>query len=149
MFSAAEVTRHKTVITLTRPNRVDITTIQLLSRNIQGIQLPEFDYLVLDEFHHAAARTYRDMLQNTSPKFLLGLTATPFRGDRQDIYELCGGTVLTSFELRAGVDTGILSPYHYFGCFDDIDHTGIKHNGVRSMPATWSVRSLFPSAIEP
>lgn len=86
---------------------------------------------MIDEFHHAAAQSYRKMLARTRPTFLLGLTATPFRGDRQDILELCQGNVLSNFELRDGIDSGILSPYHYFGCFDDIDYSAISRNGAR------------------
>jgi superfamily II DNA or RNA helicase len=130
-FSVELVTRHTTFNSLSRPNRVNIATIQMVSRNSGRIRLSEFDYIVVDEFHHAAAHSYRDVLRKSSPNFLLGLTATPFRGDRQDIYKLCNQNVLSSFELRAGIDSGILSPYHYFGCSDDIDYTKIKHNGLR------------------
>ncbi len=131
VFSTQEVTRHTSLRSLSRPNRVNIATIQLVSKNTGRLALHDYDYLVVDEFHHAAAKSYRSTIQTSRPKFLLGLTATPFRGDRQDIHELCGGNVLASFELRAGIDAGILSPYHYFGCFDDINYSGIKRNGHR------------------
>ncbi|MGO9338257.1 MAG: DEAD/DEAH box helicase family protein [Terracidiphilus sp.] len=130
-FSIESVTRHAKFSGLCHPNRVNIATIQLVSRNRDKLRLSEFDYVVVDEFHHAAARSYRDVLRESNPDFILGLTATPFRGDRQDIYTLCNQNVLSSFELRAGIDSGILSPYHYFGCSDDIDYTRIKHNGQR------------------
>ena len=129
VFSKAGVTRHTNAVTLSSPSRVNIVTIQLLHRNRERVDLSGYDYVVVDEFHHAAAASYRRALEASEPAFLLGLTATPFRGDRQNILELCGENVLSSFELRAGINTGILSPYHYFGCFDDIDYTNIKHNG--------------------
>jgi superfamily II DNA or RNA helicase len=129
VFSATQVTRHSKASSLSNPNIVNIATIQLLHRNKGSLRLSEYDYIVVDEFHHAAARSYRNVLEASRPDFLLGLTATPFRGDRQNIYDLCGQNVLASFELRTGIDTGILSPYHYFGCFDDVDYTKIKHNG--------------------
>lgn len=128
-FSVESVSRHSTFRSLSHPNRVNIATIQLVSRHKSRLRISEFDYVVVDEFHHAAARSYREVLRESKPKFLLGMTATPFRGDRQDIYDLCNQNVLCSFELRAGIDSGILSPYHYFGCSDDIDYTKIKHNG--------------------
>ncbi|HME58275.1 MAG TPA: DEAD/DEAH box helicase family protein [Terracidiphilus sp.] len=130
-FSVESVKRHATVNSLSHPNIINIATIQLVSRNRDRLRLAEFDYIVVDEFHHVAAQSYREVLRKSSPGFLLGLTATPFRGDRQDIYELCNQNVLSSFELRAGIDAGILSPYHYFGCFDDIDYTQIRRNGQR------------------
>jgi len=144
VFSTNEVTRHTMLKTLSNPNRVNIATIQLVSKNINKFVSNVYDYIVVDEFHHAAARTYRETIQTCRPKFLLGLTATPFRGDRQDIHELCGNNVLASFELRAGIDAGILSPYHYFGCFDDIDYTKIKHNGQR-----YDIRDLERALVIP
>lgn len=131
VFNRSEVTRHSIGSTLSAPNRVNVTTIQLLRRNLANIRPGIFDYLVVDEFHHAAAKSYRQLIGQAQPSFLLGLTATPFRGDRQDILELCGRNILVNFELRTGIESGILSPYHYFGCFDDIDYSNIRHNGIR------------------
>lgn len=129
VFGKEEVQRHDKWVTLSTPNRANLATIQLLSRHISRVVLDKYDYIVVDEFHHAAAPSYRKLLQSAAPKFLLGLTATPFRGDRQDIYQLCEGNVLVSFELRDGIDSGVLSPYHYFGCFDDVDYSKIKTRG--------------------
>lgn len=99
-----------------------LMTIQFLEHNLAQIAKHQFDYLVIDEFHHAAAKTYRSAIKKLNYIFLLGLTATPFRGDRQDIAELCDGNIVVNYELRSGIDTGVLVPYHYFGCFDDIDY---------------------------
>jgi superfamily II DNA or RNA helicase len=111
-------------------SRARLATVQLLRRHLGEVR-GEIDYLVVDEFHHAAARTYRELMATLQPGYLLGLTATPFRGDRQDIAELVGHNVIVSFELRTGIETGILTPYHYYGCFDDVDYTRIRHNGSR------------------
>ena len=110
---------------------VHLATIQLLTSQLNQINAEAYDYVVVDEFHHAAARTYRQLLNVLKPRFLLGLTATPFRSDRQQIAELCDGNVVVNYELRSGIDHGILSPYHYYGCFDDIDYSKIsrKHRG--------------------
>lgn len=131
VFGKNEVQRHETWGGLSTPRHANLTTIQLLSRHISRVVLNKYDYVIVDEFHHAAAPSYRKLLQRASPGFLLGLTATPFRGDRQDIYQLCEGNVLVSFELRDGIDSGVLSPYHYFGCFDDVDYSKIKRYGSR------------------
>ncbi len=144
LFGLARVKRHDTRASFLKPKQVNITTIQLVSRNLGSISLDGYDYIVVDEFHHAAAKSYREVLQHGSPKFLLGLTATPFRGDRQDIYELCAGNELTHFELRDGIDSGILSPYHYFGCFDDIDYSRITQKGTR-----YNVRDLERALVIP
>jgi superfamily II DNA or RNA helicase len=144
IYGVANVKRHHSKASLGDPCRVNIATIQLISRHIDDIDLGPYDYIVIDEFHHAAASSYRKVLQKSHPKFLLGLTATPFRGDRQDIYELCAGNVLTNFELRDGIDVGILSPYHYYGCFDDIDYSRITHGG-----AGYSIKDLERALIIP
>jgi len=144
VFGAGNVTRHTTRSTLQQLNTVNITTIQLLRRNLKWIQSNTFDYLVVDEFHHAAAKSYRDLIEWAEISFLLGLTATPFRGDRQDIATLCNQNILVEFELRSGIDQGVLSPYHYFGCFDDVDYSKIQHNGER-----YDIRDLEKALIIP
>ena len=125
-------------------NRINFATIQLLSNNLKRLNENEFDYLVIDEFHHAKAKTYLRCIQYFKTKFLLGLTATPFRADRKDIFELCDGNTIVNFELRDGIDSGILSPYHYYGIFDDVDYSKIRHNGN-----AYDIRDLEKSLIIP
>lgn len=78
-----------------------------------------FDYVVVDEFHHAAAATYRRLLGHFEPRFLLGLTATPDRTDQSDILSLCDDNLVFSRDLFMGVSSGLLVPFHYFGIFDE------------------------------
>lgn len=129
---------------LRNPKRVNLATIQFLKNHLGIIKAGRFDYVVVDEFHHAAAKSYRLLIDVLDDAFLLGLTATPFRGDRQDIIELCQGNVLVNGELRTGVDFGILAPYHYFGVFDDVDYSKISHNGF-----AYSVRDLEKALVIP
>lgn len=144
VFGAAQVTRHTRASSFSRIGAVNITTIQLLREHMDRLPGRAFDYLIVDEFHHAAAPSYRRLLEHLSPKFLLGLTATPFRGDRQDILKLCGNNVLVNYELRSGIEAGILAPYHYFGCFDNVDYSKIRHNGFR-----YDIRDLERALIVP
>lgn len=125
-------------------SKANISTIQLISKNQSKLSSLNIDYLIVDEFHHAAASTYRKLLAEVNPKFLLGLTSTPFRGDKQDILELCNNNIVVDYELRAGIEKGILCPYHYFGCFDDIDYSNIKHNGIR-----YDIRDLERALVIP
>ena len=124
--------------------KINLVTIQSLSRNLNIFEGRVVDYLIIDEFHHAAAKSYRTVVDTLSPSFLLGLTATPFRGDRQDVLELCGGNAVVCYEMREGIELGILCPYHYFGCFDDIDYSNIAHNGIR-----YDIRDLERALIIP
>lgn len=77
-----------------------------------------FDYVVVDEFHHASAPTYRRLLGHFEPRFLLGLTATPDRTDQSDILSLCDDNLVFSRDLFMGVTSGLLVPFHYYGIFD-------------------------------
>ena len=131
VFSPQHVVVHATGRSLLSPRVVNISTIQLLRHNIAKLRPGVFDYVVIDEFHHAAARSYLDILDRLQPSFLLGMTATPYRGDHQDIADLCDHNILVDFDLRSGIDMGILAPYHYFGCFDDVDYSKVAHNGIR------------------
>lgn len=78
-----------------------------------------FDYIVVDEFHHAAAPTYRRLLKHFTPKFMLGLTATPDRSDQSDILTLCDDNLVFTCSLFEGIRNGLLAPFHYHGIFDE------------------------------
>lgn len=106
---------------------VHLCTIQSARSTLAGNTNSTYDYVIIDEFHHAAARTYQRLVSHIEPKFLLGLTATPFRSDRQDVVEICSGNIIINFELRSGIDTGILVPYHYYGCIDAVDYSMIQY----------------------
>ena len=132
-FEKNELTNFSQNTNSMKKSRVVFSTIQILSKFKTFKKLPEdyFDYIVIDEFHHSAAETYLRILDHFKPKFLLGLTATPFRGDKKPILELCNGNVIIEINQRQGIEQGLLSPYHYYGCFDDIDYSKIRHKGVR------------------
>lgn len=106
-----------------RDIQVDIlcASVQTLGRaeHLSRFSPQHFDYLVIDEFHHAAAPTYRQLLKYFAPQFLLGLTATPDRTDQSDILSLCDDNLVYSCGLFAGVTAGLLAPFHYFGIWDE------------------------------
>jgi superfamily II DNA or RNA helicase/HKD family nuclease len=86
--------------------------------------LPEpdrFDMVVVDEFHHAEAATYRQLLSGVRPKVLLGLTATPERADGQDIKHWFGGRIAAELRLWEALERGLLAPFQYFGVHDGTD----------------------------
>jgi superfamily II DNA or RNA helicase len=143
-FGAACIMRLDKASSLNNLNRVNLVTIALLARHLEKFSAGQFDYLVIDEFHHAAAVSYRRVLEKLSPPFLLGLTATPFRGDQQNILQLCNNTIIVSHALRFGIETGVLCPYHYFGCFDDVDYSQIQHSGF-----SYDIRDLERALIVP
>ncbi len=85
-----------------------------------------FDYIVIDEFHHAVNKQYRRMIDYFVPKFLLGLTATPERLDGKNIYEICDYNVPYEISLKEAINKGILVPFHYYGIFDETDYSSLR-----------------------
>jgi len=79
----------------------------------------------VDEFHHAAAATYRRIIRHFEPQFLLGLTATPERSDGGDLLALCGENLVFSCNVADGIARGRLCPFHYYGIPDVIDYSNI------------------------
>lgn len=90
-----------------------------------------FDYIVVDEFHHASAPMYRRLLDHFTPQFLLGLTATPERTDGADLLSLCGGNLVYRRDIPEGIRQGLLCPFRYFGVPDDVDYTNIPWRSNR------------------
>ncbi len=84
-----------------------------------------FQYIVIDEFHHAVNDQYKRIVNYFRPQFLLGLTATPERMDGRSIYEICDYNVPYEISLKEAINKGMLSPFHYYGIFDDTDYSGI------------------------
>ena len=82
-----------------------------------------FDYVVIDEFHHAVNDQYRRIVEYFRPQFLLGLTATPERMDGKNIYEICDYNVPYEISLKDGINKGMLVPFHYYGIYDETDYT--------------------------
>lgn len=84
-----------------------------------------FSYLVIDEFHHAVNDQYKRIVEYFKPHFLLGLTATPERMDGRNIYEICDYNVPYEISLSDAINKGMLTPFHYYGIFDDTDYSGL------------------------
>ena len=84
-----------------------------------------FDYLVIDEFHHAVNDQYQKIVNYFKPQFLLGLTATPERMDGKNIYEICDYNVPYEISLREAINKGALVPFHYYGIYDETDYSSL------------------------
>jgi superfamily II DNA or RNA helicase/HKD family nuclease len=108
-------------------------SIQTLSReaHLRRFDRHEFDYVVVDEFHHASARTYRRLIDYFEPKFFLGLTATPERTDGGDLLSLCGENLVYRCDVREAIERGFLSSFRYFGVPDLVDYSNIPWRSHR------------------
>jgi superfamily II DNA or RNA helicase len=91
------------------------------SRDLHTLPGDRFDYIVVDEFHHAAARSYRQLLDTAKPKILLGLTATPERADGLDVLTPFGGEPTAEVRLPDAISRRLLCPFQYFGIADSVD----------------------------
>jgi superfamily II DNA or RNA helicase len=119
----------------TREETADIlfASIQTLGRreHLNRFARDAFDYIVVDEFHHAAAASYRRLIEHFEPRFLLGLTATPERTDGGNLLALCQENLVYRADLREGINRDLLAPFHYFGVPDDVDYTNIPWRSAR------------------
>lgn len=88
------------------------------SRSFSEFEPDHFDYVVLDEAHHASASSYQRLITHIQPQTLLGLTATPERTDGADIRQDFGGTFTHEIRLPEAIERTLLSPFHYFGVPD-------------------------------
>lgn len=85
-----------------------------------------YDFIVVDEFHHAAAPTYQGLLSTFKPKILLGLTATPERMDGKNVLDYFDGRIAAEIRLPEAIERKLLCPFQYFGVSDDIDLSEIR-----------------------
>lgn len=84
-----------------------------------------YSYVVVDEFHHAAAPSYQRLLDSVRPDVLLGLTATPERTDGTDILGWFDHATTAEIRLPSAISRRLLCPFQYFGLSDPVDLSGV------------------------
>ena len=109
---------------------VIFATVQSISKDLEKFSPTDFDYLIVDECHHAAANTYQKIFTYFHPKFILGLTATPERSDGEDMLELFQN-VAHKMDLKTAVERGILVPIRCIRVKTNIDLTDVRINGIK------------------
>lgn len=93
----------------------------LTAYGVANIPVDAYDVVVIDEFHHAEARTYRRILDHLRPRELLGLTATPERADGLDVRSFFDGRTAAELRLWDALGADLLCPFHYFAVADGTD----------------------------
>jgi superfamily II DNA or RNA helicase/HKD family nuclease len=134
------------------------------ARGLDELSPDHFDYVVLDEAHHAAADSYQSILNHVRPKVLLGLTATPERTDGEDIRSDFGGSFTHEMRLPDAIEARRLAPFHYFGIGDEpgVDLSGLRWQsggyrkddlnrviGTNERRARWVLNNLIDHVAEP
>ena len=109
---------------------VIFATVQSISKDLEKFSPTDFDYLIVDECHHAAANTYQKIFTYFHPKFILGLTATPERRDGEDMLELFQN-VAHKMDLKTAVERGVLVPIRCIRVKTNIDLTDVRINGIK------------------
>jgi superfamily II DNA or RNA helicase len=113
-----------------KPSTLDNLFISIQSFN--SVKLYEktsedfYDYIIIDEFHHAAAPSYQKLLSYYKPKILLGLTATPERMDGQNVLQYFDNTIAAEMRLTEAIDRKLLSPFQYFCISNTVDLSTVK-----------------------
>lgn len=113
-----------------KPDSIDNLFISIQTFNSQDFTAkttPDFyDYIIVDEFHHAAAPTYQKLLAYYQPQLLLGLTATPERMDGKSILPYFNNRIAAEIRLPEAIDRKLLCPFQYFGVTDTVDLDTLK-----------------------
>ncbi len=118
--------------------RYVFASIQSLQRPLETLPPKHFQVVIVDEFHHAEADTYRRLLDHVKPEELLGLTATPERSDERDVLARFDGRFASELRLWDALEAGLLCPFQYFGLHDNTD---ISH-------VPWSRKGYDADALE-
>ncbi len=109
-------------------------SIQTIGRKkeLEKFKKSDFDYIVIDEFHHAGAKSYKNLIEYFNPKFMLGLTATPNRSDNIDILQFLGNNLIYRKDLIDGINANLLSNFEYHGINDKhVDYSRITWRGKK------------------
>lgn len=109
------------------------TTNVSMCKSLELFGKKEFDYIIIDECHHAVADTYKRIIEYFEPEFLLGLTATENRMDNKDVVELFGNNIPYELRLRDAIINDLIVPFHYFGIRDELVNYGLTDSEERRM----------------
>ena len=102
------------------------STNVMMSKNLHSFNKNHFDYIVVDEVHHAVASTYESIINYFTPQFLLGLTATPERMDNQSVFDIFEKNVPYELRLRDALLNDLIVPFKYYGIRDELIDYGEK-----------------------
>lgn len=126
------------------------TTIQTISRYFRDFGANEFDYMIIDEAHHATSPSYQTVLNHFKPKFLLGMTATPERGDHQNVFDLFDNNIALEVRLHEAIEDELVIPFHYFGItdIDGIDLSDVNLDDINEITKRLKVNERVDFIIE-
>lgn len=95
-------------------------TNTMMATHLDLFKPNDFDYIIFDECHHITNTTYEKILNYFTPAFLLGLTATPERMDKQDVFAIFNYVVPYELRLRDAINNDLVVPFKYFAVRDEM-----------------------------
>lgn len=104
-----------------------------MCKSLELFDKKEFDYIIIDECHHAVADSYKRIIDYFEPEFLLGLTATENRMDNQDVVELFDNNIPYELRLRDAIINDLIVPFHYYGIRDKLVNYGLTDSAERQL----------------
>ncbi|HEY4544716.1 MAG TPA: DEAD/DEAH box helicase family protein, partial [Tissierellaceae bacterium] len=113
-----------------KDNYITCASIQSVYNNLEYFDEEQFEYIIIDEAHHSTAETYRKILGKFKPKFILGLTATPYRTDGENILEIFE-SVAHRLDIKTAVEIGKLVPIRCIRIKTDVDISDVRINGIK------------------
>jgi len=125
-------------------------TIQTMNNHFSEFKENEFDYIVVDEAHHATSPSYRTVLDYFKPQFLLGMTATPERSDGDNLFSFFNNNVALEVRLYEAMESNLVIPFHYFGItdVDGIDLSTVDPNDMQEITKRLSVNRRVDYVVE-
>ena len=106
-----------------------------MCKDLDIFKKDEFDYIIIDECHHAVADTYKKIIDYFEPEFLLGLTATENRMDNKDVVEIFDNNIPFELRLRDAIINDLIVPFHYYGIRDELVDYGLSDSAERRLIA--------------
>jgi len=114
---------------LTRPTsgrrpKITVASIQTMSRRLQKVPKDAFRIVVIDEAHHSTADSYRRLIEHFEA-YVLGVTATPDRSDRQCLGDIFSA-VAFEYDMVAAIHDGWLCPIRSFLVKTEADFSEVR-----------------------
>lgn len=119
------------------------STIQSMYSHYSDFDPHDFEYIVIDETHHAMAPGYQNVIEYFKPKFLLGMTATPERTDGYGVFSFFKNNIALEIRLYEAIEDELVCPFHYFGVreADGIKLADLKDNDIDELTKRLSIQS--------
>ena len=112
------------------------STMQMMAREdiMKKFNANDFDIIIIDEVHRAGADSYQRIMNYFTPRFWMGMTASPDRTDGYDIYGLFNHNIAYEIRLQQAMEEKLLCPFHYFGITDlEVDGHVIDDDDLKNV----------------